>query len=194
MGLNISDKIIRGGENMFGHKYPRIHQLGFIVEDMKQAIRDYSKIYHIKRWYHAANDMKDQTYYKGKKIKDDGFDVVIGYSGSLEIELITSTAKENIYVNFLRENGPGLHHVSYFVSNLDESIKDYQAIGFELVQNGTMGNWSVVTRFAYLRPPNSRYGNIVELQQTRMFDKITIYRNSFLTWAGTFTGGAERIQ
>jgi len=179
---------------MFGNKYPRIHQLGFIVENMEQAIRDYSKIYHIKRWYHAANDMKDQTYYKGKKIKDDGFDVVIGYSGSLEIELIASTAEDNIYVNFLRENGPGLHHVSYFVSNLDQAIKDYQDIGFELVQSCTMGNWSVVTRVAYLRPPKSRYGNIVEVQQTKMFDKITVYRNPFLTWAGTFMGGAKRIK
>lgn len=179
---------------MFCHKYPRINQLGFIVEDMARAIRDYSKIYHIERWYHAANEMKDQNYYQGKKIKDDGFDVVIGYSGGLEIELITSTAEENIYVNFLRENGPGLHHVSYFVDDLDKAVKDYQDMGFELVQNGTMGNRSVVTRYAYLRPPNSRYGNIVELQQTRMFDKITVYRNSFLTWAGTFTGGAERIK
>ena len=107
---------------------------------------------------------------------------------------LTSTAEENIYVDFLRENGPGLHHVSYFVSNLDEAVKDYQSIGFELVQNGTMGNKSVVTRYAYLRPPNSRYGNIIELQQTRMFDIFTVYRNSFLTWAGTLTGGAERIK
>jgi hypothetical protein len=120
--------------------------------------------------------------------------VVIGYSGNLEIELITSTAEENIYVNFLRENGPGLHHINYFVSNLDKAVQDYQDIGFELVQNGTMGNKSVVTRYAYLRPPNSRYGNIVELQQTRMFDIFTIYRNSFLTWAGTLMGGAERIK
>lgn len=179
---------------MFGHQYSRINQLGFIVENMEKAIRDYSKIYHIKRWYHAANEMKDSIYYKGKKIKDDGFDVVIGYSGNLEIELITSTAEENIYVNFLRENGPGLHHVSYFVSNLDQAVKDYQSIGFELVQNGAMGNRSVVTRYAYLRPPNSRYGNIVELQQSRMFDMITIYRNGFLTWAGTFLGGAQRIK
>lgn len=179
---------------MFGHQYSCINQLGFIVEDMKKAIRDYSKIYHIKRWYHAANEMKDHIYYKGKKIRDNGFDVVIGYSGSLEIELITSTAEENIYVNFLRENGPGLHHVSYFVSNLDQAVKDYQNIGFELVQYGTMGNRSVVTRYAYLRPPNSRYGNIIELQQTRMFDLITVYRSRFLTWAGTFTGGAERIK
>lgn len=179
---------------MFVQKYSRINQLGFIVENMEQAIRDYSKIYHIRRWYHAANEMKDVIYYQGKKIKDDGFDVVIGYSGSLEIELITSTAQENIYVNFLRENGPGLHHVSYFVSNLDQAIKDYQSIGFELVQNGMMGNKSVVTRYAYMRSPKSRYGNIVELQQTRMFDKITIYRNPFLTWAGTFTGGAKQIK
>ncbi|HOE17084.1 MAG TPA: VOC family protein [Syntrophorhabdaceae bacterium] len=179
---------------MFGKEYPRIHQLGFIVEDMDKAVREYSKIYHIKRWYHAANVMKDQIYYMGKNIKDDGFDVVIGYSGKLEIELITSTAEENIYVNFLRENGPGLHHVSYFVSDLDKAIQDYKDIGFELVQHGAMGNWSVVTRYAYLRPPNSRYGNIVELQQTRMFDKITVFRSGFLTWAGSFTGGAKRIK
>ncbi|MGD0276187.1 MAG: VOC family protein [Syntrophales bacterium] len=174
---------------MFGHKYPRIHQLGFVVEDLEKAMRDYSKIYNVKRWYRAANEMKDQIYYKGKQIRDDGFDLVIGYCGKTEIELITSTTEENIYVNFLRENGPGLHHISYFVSDLDKAVKDYLDIGFEVVQNGTIGNKSAVTRYVYLKSPNTRYGNIVELQQTRMFDIFTVYRNSFLTWAGTFTGG-----
>jgi hypothetical protein len=179
---------------MFGHKYPRIHQLGFVVEDLEKAMRDYSKIYNVKRWYRAANEMKDQIYYKGRKIRDDGFDLVIGYCGKTEIELITSTAEENIYVNFLRENGPGLHHISYFVSDLNKAVKDYKDIGFEVVQNGTIGNKSAVTRYVYLKPPNTRYGNIVELQQTRMFDIFTVYRNSFLTWAGTLTGGAERVK
>lgn len=178
---------------MFGKKYARIHQLGFVVADMDQAVRDYSKIYHIKRWYHALNEMHDQIYYLGKNIRDDGFNVVIGYTGNLEIELITSTAEENIYVNFLRENGPGLHHISYWVTNLDEALQDYKDLGFELVQHGRMGNRSVVTHYAYLRPPNTRFGNIVELAETRMYGKIPVFRSGFLTWIGSYTGGAERI-
>jgi catechol 2,3-dioxygenase-like lactoylglutathione lyase family enzyme len=180
--------------DMFGRKYARIHQLGFIVEDMDQAIREYSNIYHIKRWYRALNEIQDQIYYRGKTIKDDGLDLVIGYTGNLEIELITSTAEENIYVNFLRENGPGLHHIAYFVSNLDDAVQDYMAIGFEVVQNGRMGNGTVVTDFAYLRQPHTRFGNIVELSETRMFDKIPVFRNRFLTWVGSYIGGAKQVK
>lgn len=178
---------------MLGHKYSRVHQLGFIVEDIEKALYEYSKIYNVKKWYRAANNPKGKVYYKGKCIEDDGFDLVIGYCGKTEIELITSTAKENIYVNFLRENGPGLHHISYFVSNLNKAVKDYQDIGFEVIQNGSLGSALVKTRYAYLKPPNSRHGNIVELQETRMFN-IPMFRSDFLTWLGTFTGGAERIR
>lgn len=177
---------------MPGRKFSRVHQLGFVVEDLEQAMRDYSRIYHVKRWYRAVNEMKDRMYYKGKQVQDDGFDLVIGYCGKTEIELITSTAKENIYVNFLRENGPGLHHISFFVSDLDKAIQDYLDLGFEVIQNGTLGNRSAVTRYAYLKRPGSRHGNIVELQQTRMFDLFTINRNGFFTWLGTLTGGAVK--
>lgn len=45
-----------------------------------------------------------------------------------------------IYVNFLRENAPGLHHIIYFVGNLDKAVKDYLDIGFEVVHNGTLGS------------------------------------------------------
>ncbi len=176
---------------MFGHKYPRIHQLGFVVEDLEKAMPEYSRMYNVRTWYRAVNEMKEGMYYKGKAIRDDGFDLVIGYCGNTEIELIVSAAKENIYVNFLRENGPGLHHISYFVSDLDKAIREYQDMGFEVIQNGSLGNKSVVTRYAYLKKPGSRYGNIVELQQTRMYDRLTVCRTGFLTWLGTLTGGAE---
>jgi catechol 2,3-dioxygenase-like lactoylglutathione lyase family enzyme len=125
---------------MFGHNYPRIHQLGFVVEDLEKAMPEYSRMYNVRTWYRAVNEMKEAMYYKGKAIRDDGFDLVIGYCGRTEIELIVSTAKENYLREFSSENGPGLHHISYFVSDLDKAIKEYTDMGFEVIQNGA---WAI---------------------------------------------------
>lgn len=179
---------------MFGHKYPRVHQLGFVVEDMEKAMYEYAKIYHVKKWYRAANDPPGKVFYKGQYAPDEGFYLVIGYCGNTEIELITSTAKDNIYVDFLRENGPGFHHISYFVSNLDQGVQDYLDIGFEVVQTGSLGSKTVQTRNVYLKRPEDHYGNIIEIQETRLLKIFPVYRSSFMTWIGSFTGGSLRIK
>ncbi|MGE5423152.1 MAG: VOC family protein [Ignavibacteriales bacterium] len=99
-----------------------------------------------------------------------------------------------MYVDFLRENGPGFHHISYFVSNLNKAVQDYLDMGFEVVQTGSLGSKTVQTRNVYLKRPNDRYGNIVEVQETRLLNIFPVYRSSFMTWLGSFTGGSERIK
>lgn len=177
---------------MIGHKYSRVHQLGFIVENMEMAMIDYAEIYNVKRWYRPVDNLNKPILYRGRPIKDNGFDLVIGYCGKTEIELITSNADENVYVNFLRDNGPGLHHVSYFVRNLARAILDYKKIGFEIVQEGSLGSMGVVTNYAYLIRPGANHGNVVELQETRVFNFLSVSRSNFLTWAGLFTGASTR--
>ena len=177
---------------MIGHKYSRVHQLGFIVENLNEAMVDYAEIYNVKQWYRPVDDLNTPVLYKGRPIKDDGFDLVIGYCGRTEIELITSNADENVYVNFLRDNGPGLHHVSYFVKNLAKAILDYEKIGFEVVQEGSLGSMGVVTSYVYLTRPGANHGNVIELQEMRAFNLFSLTRTKFLTWAGLLTGASTR--
>ena len=44
-------------------KFKRVHQLGYVVEDMEKAMDEYGKIYGIKKWYRAVNNPVGQLYY-----------------------------------------------------------------------------------------------------------------------------------
>lgn len=173
--------------------YGRVHQIGFVVEDMKKAMKEYGDIYHIKQWFRAVNQPPGKIFYKGKEIEDKGFDAMIGYCGKTEIELITTSCKENIYSTFLREQGPGLHHICFFVNDIDKSIREYEAQGFEVLQHGEMVGKTTVSRYVYLVKPGEKFSRIVELGQTKLFGKFTMMRSYLGMWLGVLTGDAQKM-
>lgn len=173
--------------------YKRVHQIGFIVEDLEKAMKEYSEIYHIKSWFRAVNDPPGKIFYKGKEIEDKGFDAIIGYCGKTEIELITSTAEENIYTTFLREQGPGIHHICFFVKNIDKSISEYEKKGFEVLQYGEMVGKSMISRYVYLVKPGEKFSRIVELGESKLYGKLSITRRKPLLWLGTLTGDTQKL-
>ena len=175
-------------------RYPRVHQLGFVVDNMQKAMEEYGQIYHIKKWYRAGRTPDDDMYFMGEKIKDDGFDLAIGYCGVTEIELITTKAKKSLYANFLHEQGPGLHHISFFCTNLTKCLNEYRKLGFEVVQNGFLQGKTIRTEYAYLVKPGEKYSRIVEFSASKMFGIIPIIRSRWNMWMGLLTGDAERIK
>jgi hypothetical protein len=175
-------------------RYPRVHQLGFVVDNMQKAMEEYGQIYHIKKWYRAGRTPDDDMYYMGEKIKDEGFDLIIGYCGVTEIELITTKAKKSLYANFLHEQGPGLHHISFFCTNLKKCLNEYRKLGFEVVQNGYLQGKTIRTEYAYLVKPGEKYSRIVEFSASKMFGIIPIIRSRWNVWMGLLTGDAERIK
>lgn len=173
--------------------YAHVHQLGFVVEDMKAAIREYGAIYKVKKWYRPVNSPQGELFYKGERFEDSGYEMAIGFSGKTEIELITTAAKENIYTGFLRENGPGLHHISFFVKDLDAAVREYEGLGFEVTQNGSINGKSMLTRFAYMTKPGRGYGNIVEFSEVSM-GGMKVMRSPANMWFGVLTGNVEVIE
>jgi hypothetical protein len=172
--------------------YTCVHQLGFVVEDLDKAMDEYGKIYRVKKWYHPKN-AKFDMYYKGVPFVDEGHDFVVGFCGKNEIELIHTSAKENIYTGFLKENGQGLHHVSFFVKNLDKYVKEYCDMGFEVTQHGTISGSRMVTRFAYLTKPGERYGRVIEFSEVSM-GWLRLMRNGHNMWFGVLTGDLELVR
>ena len=175
-------------------KYPFVHQLGFVVKDMESAMDEYAEIYGIKRWYRAGKHAEDEMYYRGKRIVDTGFDLIIGYCGKTEIELITTGAESSIYADFLKEHEQGLHHISFFVKDLDKHIAVMKKHGFEVVQSGYMTGKSVRTDYAYMARPNEGYGRIVEFSSSKMFGRIPLIRGRWNMWAAVLTGNAQIIK
>lgn len=170
--------------------YKRVNQLGFVVNDLDKALRDYAEEYGIRQWYRAGKKPTDPMKWHGEAIKDEGFDLIIGYCGKTEIELIKTTADSSLYADFLKEGNEGLHHVSLFVLNLKKAIRHFEKMGYEIVQEGCMHqSLGTTAPYAYMKKPGSGWGDIVELQTQRMFGFIPFTRNRFNLWVGHFLPG-----
>lgn len=169
-----------------------VDQIGFIVDDMEKAMREYGAIYHIKHWFRAVNTPPGKIFYNGEEIQDPGFDACIGYCGRTEIELITTSHPDNLYGAFLREQGPGLHHFCFFVKDINKVIKEYEAQGFNVIQRGSMNGKHMVSYYAYLVKPGEKFSRIVELGETKL-GPISLRRTPLRLWLGILTGDSKRL-
>lgn len=174
--------------------YPYVHQIGFVVENMDKAMEEYGKVYRIKKWYRTPCKPDDDMFFHGKRIVDPGFQLNVGYCGRTEIELITTSATESLYANFLREHGPGLHHISFFTTHLEKSVKEFEAMGFEVVQNGFMTGKDVVTDYAYMAKPDEGYSRIIEFSSSKMYGLFRINRGKNTAWLAALTGNMTRVR
>ncbi len=103
--------------------------------------------------------------FSGKTVRgepsDYDMDLRIGRGdlGGTKIELIQPLKGRSIYDEFLEEKGEGLHHLAFFVDDIDAEIADVEKKGFKVVQTGAMPN----TKWAYLESDDS--GMLIELCQ-----------------------------
>ncbi|OBK45560.1 VOC family protein [Mycobacterium sp. 1081908.1] len=67
--------------------------------------------------------------------------ISLSYLGDMQLELISPVRGENIYSDFLRESGPGLHHICTEAPNpegFDAALAEAAAQGAPVVQQGVM--------------------------------------------------------
>ena len=144
-------------------KYSMVNQLGFVVPDMEKGMDFYGAAYNIKKWFRPTNDPHGELFFKGKPFEDEKYDMALGYCGRTEIELITVGDVDNLYSRYLKMNpAGGLHHISFFVRDLDKWIEEYKAKGYEVTQNGVVNGKRSKCRFAYMTRPDNELGCIVE--------------------------------
>src|SRR3954469_5455702 len=67
-------------------------------------------------------------------------------SGNMQIELLQPVRGEGLHVEFLAENGPGLHHLGFIVDDIDAVIALGESTGFPKVMGGRFGS----LEFCYL--------------------------------------------
>jgi catechol 2,3-dioxygenase-like lactoylglutathione lyase family enzyme len=174
--------------------YKNVHQLGFVVEDMGRALDNFAEKLGIRKWYRPVFSEKDESpiFYKGAKI-DSQLGIAVGYLGRLQIELVTTKGDRNIYLDHLERHGEGMHHICFFVSDLDRKLGAYKKLGIEPVQAGAIvSKGGAVTRYAYLDSALTN-GLIVELTETRRFG-LPMKMSPFLMKVGKMTGDLSVVE
>lgn len=132
-------------------KIADLSQVCMVVHDAEKTMLSLWKTFGIGPWNIYIRDfeskidgesIRDMTYY-GKPAQF-GYKVVHTQNklGGIFIELIQPLAGENIYRDFLRENGEGVHHLGWHIVEtqeaFDETWKKLEAEGFPCMMSARL--------------------------------------------------------
>jgi catechol 2,3-dioxygenase-like lactoylglutathione lyase family enzyme len=81
--------------------------------------------------------------------------------GEVMYELIEPVQGPNTYEEFLNARGEGLHHLGYFVDDIDAAIEEMEGKGFPLLQSGRGFGAEGDGAYAYFETEDA-LGHIVE--------------------------------
>ena len=104
-----------------------VNQLAYVVDDIEAVARAHAELFGSGPFLHRGAASEEVTY-RGEKTTVT-METAYGQLGDLQIELIKSlTDGADIY----NETGRfGFHHVSIWVDDVEEALKDFAAVGCE---------------------------------------------------------------
>ena len=94
----------------------------------------------------------------------EGLEAAFLRTGEGEIELMSATRPESPVGKFLAKRGPGLHHVAFGVTDIEEALADARAAGLELIDvEPRIGMHGSLIAFVH---PKSLNGVLTEFVET----------------------------
>lgn len=112
-------------------------QLAFVVPDVDVAMAAWGAAGHTnggwRIWTYSPKMVSEMTY-RGVR-SDHSMILAMGGSNPL-IELIVPLTGPSIYHDFRDRVGTGLHHIGYYVSDLDRTTLAMEDAGYPMVQSG----------------------------------------------------------
>jgi methylmalonyl-CoA/ethylmalonyl-CoA epimerase len=174
-------------------RLPEVRQVGIVVKDLDDAVAYYSKL-GIRPWFQASFSDEEHIY-RGKKAEYD-VDIALAFSGQMQFELICpKEGDENTHMNHLKNKGEGIHHVGFFVSDIDRRLEGLRELGVGVIPSGYLKSTGKAggshTAYAYL-DTTSIGGVILELIQTK-FIGVTIQMSRFWFELGALTGDVKKM-
>lgn len=132
-------------------KFTKVLQIAFVVKNLDEAIKIYSEKYGIGPWKisEISSNTVDDLYKHDNKL-DFSYRVAMCDIGNLEWELVEPLDDKSIYSDFLKEKGPGFHHVAFEVKDYDAAETTLKSSGIKILSSG---NWQG-TRFAHFETEN----------------------------------------
>ncbi|RJQ67055.1 MAG: VOC family protein [Desulfobacteraceae bacterium] len=183
---------ISGTEPLQELLLPPASQIGITVSNLEKGVRFYQSLLHVKKWYRTK--ITDADYFYKDKAIDQKLDIVVGYWGKMQLELIQQNCSvENIYTRHAAPGGFGLHHLGVVVGDLERKVSMLRDMGILPLQTGTIRfGRGGLTHFAYM-DSMARAGFILELIETRAFG-LNLGMPEWLVNIGRATGDTELFE
>ncbi len=144
---------------------PYYLHVSYVVPDIEAARESFMRLLGVKHFGMMELPMQAPLMMRGKPV-DQPFRIKlavgrVGLSGDNEIELIQpSPVGDDIYSEFLKAVGPGIHHIAFLVPDWEKATAELRAAGVPRILESQNGEF----HFAYFDLRN-RIGSAVEVVQ-----------------------------
>jgi len=143
-----------------------ISQIALIVEDIEKTVKQYQRTFNYGPWIgyiYDSQNVKNLTY-QGKPSQAK-WKFVMTEVGHLNYELIQPLSTgDDIYSEFVKNYGYGLHHLGFNVDNAQRLIDIAKGFGVDVLMEGKGFGQDGDGHFAYLDTLEI-LGVIIELRQ-----------------------------
>lgn len=145
------DRPLRDGDLM---------QIGHVVKDLDKAMDVFSRDFGIGPFqvFAFTKERHIDPMVRGKP-GDHTFICACAWSGGVQYELMQPLTGRSIYNEFLEKRGEGLHHLKLYCEDMEKTVKDYKAKGYDVVQSGGIDE----DRYCYLDTEEKCAGLLIEL-------------------------------
>lgn len=108
---------------------PPVNQVGFVVKDLEKALELYRPMF----GEFTVMDAPDMDWdYRGS-IETSSLKIAFANSGDVEIELIEWISGKSPHKEFLDAGREGMHHLRFVVDNVEEKVKEAEAVGYSQI-------------------------------------------------------------
>ena len=139
----------------------RILQICFITEDLDRSVKWFSELTGKKPSHSgkAADAAQAKAVYRGRQASV-GCRLVLFEFGNIDVEFLEPGPEPSVWRDFLREKGPGCHHIAFKTRNLTKRGNFLHSKGHALLQRGEFDGGG--GRYAYY-DTEADLGVLVEL-------------------------------
>ncbi|NJN17006.1 MAG: methylmalonyl-CoA epimerase [Oscillochloris sp.] len=125
--------------------------IGLVVADVEAAVAFYRDSFGLTEWERI-------------ELPERHTSIAVTRLGETLIELIAPTSDEAAFARFLREKGPGMHHIAYRVDDINAALAELQARGVPLIDKSPRPGIHN-TLVAFVHPKAGGQGVLTELVQ-----------------------------
>lgn len=110
---------------------PEVGQIGVVVKDIDKTIEFFSSTFGIGPWRTTELSPTEDEIASGVL----PYRVRLGFAdlGPVQLELIQVVEGRTIHSDFLESKGEGLHHLGFYVSNMDEMLAELERRGIDVL-------------------------------------------------------------
>lgn len=124
-------------DNIWPTAKKAVCQIGIIVRDIEKAAKAWAKLLEVKAPQHILTEPAEEAHTCLRGQSTDGrAKIALFQLDNLWLELIEPVSGPSAWQEFLKTNGPGIHHIAFQVKDMDEQIAVFKGRGLSLLQRG----------------------------------------------------------